>query len=412
MSIRVFSLAILTLALHLNLAAPPARAAETVPIGALFSLSGSWSTLGRTSVAALEKAVADINADLAADQVDWRLRPLVEDTRLEPDRALECLRELRRQGARVVIGPQSSAEIQFLWPHVRGEEVLLVSQGSTAHALAIPDDNIFRFCPDDVLEGRAVAALMRYDGIRAYISLGRYDAGNSGLQLSTRKAFGDVGGILVGGVRYSPQFDHDFTSELTYLTAKLAQGHRLYGDAVAIYATAFDEIARVFYEAAGEGYTPLGQVRWYGSNGVVQSAALRNNPKAARFAEQTGYPNPIFGLDEALRDRWEPIARFIRDKTGLRPDTYALAVYDAAWVAARALRQAGPLAPFAAFRTAFVAQADAHAGITGPTALNAAGDRKYGDYDFWAIRSGEWQRVAVYSQKADRITVLASYGVE
>jgi hypothetical protein len=47
--------------------------------------------------------------------------------------------------------------------------------------------------------------------------------------------------------------------------------------------------------------------------------------------------------------------------------------------------------------------ADSYNGITGNTTLNQFGDRKYGDYDFWAVRNSEstddsffWKRVGKY----------------
>ena len=47
--------------------------------------------------------------------------------------------------------------------------------------------------------------------------------------------------------------------------------------------------------------------------------------------------------------------------------------------------------------------ADSYKGITGNTSLNQFGDRKYGDYDFWAVRNSEstqgsyiWKRVGKY----------------
>ena len=47
--------------------------------------------------------------------------------------------------------------------------------------------------------------------------------------------------------------------------------------------------------------------------------------------------------------------------------------------------------------------ADSYNGITGNTSLNHFGDRKYGDYDFWAVKnSGSthgslvWKRVGKY----------------
>jgi branched-chain amino acid transport system substrate-binding protein len=86
----------------------------------------------------------------------------------------------------------------------------------------------------------------------------------------------------------------------------------------------------------------LGTVRWYGSNGVALSDALVSDPTAAEFAIRTGYPNPVFGRDEGAREIWEPLVAQIRARTGLEPDGFALAVYDAVWVAARAYVASGP----------------------------------------------------------------------
>jgi hypothetical protein len=47
--------------------------------------------------------------------------------------------------------------------------------------------------------------------------------------------------------------------------------------------------------------------------------------------------------------------------------------------------------------------ADSYNGISGNTTLNEFGDRKYGDYDFWAVGNGDsthnsfiWKRVGKY----------------
>ena len=54
-------------------------------------------------------------------------------------------------------------------------------------------------------------------------------------------------------------------------------------------------------------------------------------------------------------------------------------------------------------KNTFVKIANSYKGITGNTTLNQVGDRKYGDYDFWAVRnSGSthdsfiWKRVGKY----------------
>jgi hypothetical protein len=67
----------------------------------------------------------------------------------------------------------------------------------------------------------------------------------------------------------------------------------------------------------------------------------------------------------------------------------------------RALEDVGDLKNFVDFKTAFVSEADAYSGITGSMALDSAGDRLNGDFDFWAVRfengSYGWVRVGSYS---------------
>jgi ABC-type branched-subunit amino acid transport system substrate-binding protein len=41
----------------------------------------------------------------------------------------------------------------------------LVSPSSTATSLSLPDDSIFRFCPDDFIQGPAIAAMLTDAGI-------------------------------------------------------------------------------------------------------------------------------------------------------------------------------------------------------------------------------------------------------
>ncbi len=59
-------------------------------------------------------------------------------------------------------------------------------------------------------------------------------------------------------------------------------------------------------------------------------------------------------------------------------------------------------------KTAFVSEANSLMGITGSTELNAAGDRKTANFDFWGVRmDGEafvWKKIAFYDSLSDTIT--------
>src|SRR5688500_18641149 len=62
---------------------------KRVELGGLFSLTGSWSTLGRASQAAMEIAIEDVNTYLSGVNASFRLEGRVEDTQLVPALALE-----------------------------------------------------------------------------------------------------------------------------------------------------------------------------------------------------------------------------------------------------------------------------------------------------------------------------------
>jgi branched-chain amino acid transport system substrate-binding protein len=151
---------------------------------------------------------------------------------------------------RLVVGPQSSAEVRAVKPLADQQGLLVISQGSTAHSLAVPGDNLFRLCPDDEQEGPAIAALMIADGSEAIVGISRGDDGNLGLQTSTGASFTTRGGTVLDGIVY-PTDQSDFGAIAADLDARVAAAIATHGaDAVGVYLTAFDEAALLFAAAA------------------------------------------------------------------------------------------------------------------------------------------------------------------
>lgn len=376
-----------------------------VVLGGLFALTGSWSTQGQSLRAAMELAIEDVNRYLEGNAAGIRFIAAVEDTRLEPALALEQAKALRERGAQLLIGPQSSAEVAHLKPFVDSSGILLVSPASTAGTLAIAGDNIFRFTPSDSLEAVAISALMWEDGVRAVVPVWRNDAGNAGLVRATRGRFSALGGAVLGGVEYGDTA-RDFSATTRDLGGQVRRAVARYGARkVAVYLAAFDEAAALFARAGAD--RSLGAVRWYGSDGAARSDSLLADSRAAAFAIRTGFPNPVFGVDEGARDIWEPLAARIRSRTKAEPDAFALAVYDAVWVIARGYVASGATPDIDQLKDAFSTAAATQFGATGWTVLNAAGDRKYGDFDFWAVRQvggvPAWTRVARYETRTRRV---------
>src|SRR6201984_3017172 len=163
-------------------------------VGVLVSLTGSWSSLGQNTVAALQIAEEHLKAEAISQHGGYRFQFFVRDTKLDPSQALGAIKDLDKRGVKIVIGPQSSAEVAMIKPYADAHDILVISQGSTASSLAIPGDNILRFCPNDRREAEALVALLQHDGIRAIVPLWRNDVGNNGLHNSVQLRFQALGG--------------------------------------------------------------------------------------------------------------------------------------------------------------------------------------------------------------------------
>src|SRR5262249_53550688 len=164
-----FLLRVIASSLLLALLVPPVRveAGKTpkslVKIGVLATLTGSWFSLGTNTVAALQIAARDLK-NIGHQYRPVRFRFLVRDTQHDPSRALEAIQDLNARGVKIIIGPQTSSEVAMIKPFADAHNILVISQGSTASSLAIPGDNIFRFCPNDRREAEALVALLQHDG--------------------------------------------------------------------------------------------------------------------------------------------------------------------------------------------------------------------------------------------------------
>jgi len=365
-----------------------------ITIGALLPLSGTLSSYGQEADAAVRIAVQDVNKHLAESGSTKRAGLVIEDTKTDPVVALERLKALHKKGIRIVLGPTTSAEVSAVKQYADENGMLVVSIGSTAPDLAIPDDNVFRLVPDDRNQAQVVAQQMWDDGIRVVVPMWRTDIFGNNLQRLTAEDFEKLGGMVVDGIGYDPPVG-DFSSSLhrinfivweqnlKSLTAKVNGAVKQYGgDKVGVYIVAFDEIAPIMIQA--DRHPELSQVKWYGSDGSAQNSGVVKNGEAAQFAIKSKFLNPIYGIEKT--EDFKALETKIVDEIGRVPRSYSEVTYDALWVAALTLdsyngTQASDL------RGAFLHTANTYVGVTGSTELNGAGDRKSGSYEFWAVKT-------------------------
>jgi ABC-type branched-subunit amino acid transport system substrate-binding protein len=391
----------------------PNNSKHPVTLGALLSINGASSSVGESEEAGLKLAVRDVNDYFSKTNSDTRIGLVVEDTHTDPSRCLEELRDLASKGIRIVVGPSTSAELQKVRDYANNNGIILLSPSSTSPSLSIIGDNIFRLVPDDTHQAQAIAVQMWKDGIRVLVPIWRTDVYGNGLVSTMKEDFKKLGGTVVDGVGYFPPIGHFSTSlnrinliiwnqQLSSLSSKLIQAIAQYGvDKVGVYLVAFDEVVPILIQA--QDHPEFSRVKWYGSDGTALNNGLIKNIDAAIFAEKTAFLNPIYGVQPTNTNsiRYNLVQSEIQNMIGRIPRSYASVAYDSLWLAAltenAALRTMMPN-DVNFLKKTFVHIADSYSGITGNTALNAAGDRSSGNYDFWAIKQGSngaftWQLV-------------------
>ncbi|MCS7095373.1 MAG: ABC transporter substrate-binding protein, partial [Thaumarchaeota archaeon] len=343
----------------------------------------------------------EVNDYLRSIGAGFTIRVVVEDTETKPETADAKLKSLAARGIVLYIGPQTSAEIRRVKSYTDANKLLLFSQSSTAPDLAIPDDFVFRGCPDDTIQGPIGPRLAKELGVTHIIYVWRGDAWGDGLYRTSSAEASKLGlrisGEGTGGVRYAPE-KRDFSAEVASLVQTVRQliGQGVSPDKIMIEYIAFGE-AVAFLSTAAD-YAELGRVRWFGSDGTAQLAELLQDPKARDFAVRVKWLNPIFAPAE--NDKTQRVTNHVRQKLGREPDAYAYAAYDQLWAYTLALLQVGRV-DADLIRRVLPSVARNYYGAVGPMILNAAGDLAGADYGIWVVsRVGDkfdWVKVGTYS---------------
>jgi ABC-type branched-subunit amino acid transport system substrate-binding protein len=386
---------------------------QIVTIGALIPITGVSSSLGESEGAALKIATRDINEYLFKTHSNIGIKLVIEDTQTNPTVSLEKLKQLAAKGIKIVIGPATSTDLKATQDYADKNGIVLISPSATATSLAIKGNNMFRFVPDDTHQAQAISKLMWDDGIRVVIPFWRTDVYGNDLVKATKQSVEELGGTVADGVGYIPNTG-DFAAslnrinfivwdqDLKALDSKVNQAISKYGiDKVGVYSAAFDEIVPIFIQA--QSHPTLSKVKWFGSDKETLNNKLIRNTEAAAFAVKTNFTTSIYAVENDNDERLKHIEAQIHEQIERTPRSYASVAYDTLWVAALAENDTKATHDINYLKNTIVKIAHSYQGITGNTTLNQFGDRKYGNYDFWAVRNSEsthdsfiWKRVGKY----------------
>ncbi len=381
-----------------------AQLSGEIKLGFLGSMTGDLASFGENELTAAQFAAQQVNEYLAAAGAEWTITIEVEDTQTDPTVCLEKVESFAARGIKLLIGPLSSAEVRNIKSYLDSNKMLTVSQSSTALDLAIADDYVFRFCPNDLGQSPAVARLIYDDGKSVVIPVVRNDAWGIGLRDGVRAQFTDLGGTFLEGIAYTPGAT-EFSAEVADLNTKLGTAISTYGATnVAVLFIAFEEVGPFFTEASN--YPLLQTVKWYGSDGTALAGACIEDATVAQFAIATEFPNTIFAPTHSAK--WEEVRQNNLALVGREPDSYSYAVYDVVWAYALSL-MAVDTYDAEAVKDVLPFVTEAMFGASGWVVLDTTGDRLSSDYDIWQVVETTpgvygWEHTGLWNFASDTVT--------
>ena len=375
----------------------PTTTDSAISIGLLASVSGDGQAIGQGIKAGAERAAGDINTLLVASGAESSVRLITGDTAGDPATALAKLEALHNLGVRLVVGPDSPAQMAAVRTFAQENGIVLLLPTDTSTLLTAAGDGIYALGQANAHEAAATAALLWDDGMRSVVTLSRNDelAVDSAADVVAR--IDALGGTSPQGVTYDASTT-DFTATVQALSAAVA-GATVGPAATAVYVAASDEIVAILDLAQND--ATLAGVRWYASHSVAQSEALRISPTAAVFANQVSLTCAQYA-DEEETSADETLLGELATTLGATPDRSAAVAYDAVWLGVWSYLLAGVPEPSTGVLSSTLERTAAtYFGVTGLTTFDDLGDRAYYDYDFWMLQPADttgylWQTAARY----------------
>jgi len=370
---------ILTLLLLLLIVAGCSNKKE-ITISALLTLSGDLSSFGSSAKAACEIAEKDINSYLLSIGKPYSFQIEFQDTQTDPIVALRKTKLMHSKGIKTIIGVQASSELSAIKPFADESDLIIISSESTSPELAVENDYIFRLVPDDSNQAVAIVQLLESLHYQAVIPFWRNDTWGKGLINAISENLNNSSIQAQEGVAFDP-LTKDFEGYLTQLDTIVKKSLETYtAEELCIYFLAFDESVPIF-ETLSQ-YPALMNLRWFGSDGTAKSEDIIKNNVAAQTAINVNFLNPMYKPEKT--EKAHILDLQIMEKYNVIPSSYSSTAYDACWLAALShiVTKNGNTKELA---NAFIQTANSYYGTTGWTVLNKAGDRKFGNYDFWKI---------------------------
>lgn len=387
-----------------------------VNIGLILPLSGDLATHGLENLEGSKFGVVEFNKHLEEIGALWTLKMTSEDSATSPVIALEKLTSLNAKGIKMIVGPETSSNIRNMKGYSDSNNMLLVSCCSSAPALAIPNDSVYRLVPDDSNQGTALSKLIQHEGIEVLVPVWRGDTWGDGLSNATTSSFVQRGGIIDDGVRYFPE-SPEFSVSTSILAEKVQGYVDEYGkDKVGVLFLGFAEILQ-FIQSASQ-HEILDDVRWFGPGANTKEHKLIDDKIGREFSIDVQFTTVQFAASKitdtgAVNPIYEKVQDHLTETLGTAPNSFVLSSYDAVWIIGLSILETQST-DVTKIKAVISDIAENYSGAIGPIILNEAGDLAQANYEIWGIRlvphedteRVEWVLLGQYTQSTDSISLI------
>ena len=383
-----------------SLSHDPSGLSGEITIGLILPLTGDLAHKGHENWEGSKFGLEEFNKYLKEIGEDWQLKIISEDSATSPVVALEKLTSLKAKGIDIVVGPETSSNIRNIKGYADSNNMLLFSCCSTAPALSIPDDSVFRLVPNDTFQGTALAKKVQHDGIEVLVPIWRGDAWGDGLRASTVKSFEERGFATTEGVRYNPE-SPEFSASVSLLASQVDKQVNQYGkDKVAVAVFGFGETVNIMQSASQ--HNILNEIRWYGGDSNVKEIAFIEDPIASEFANSVTFSAAQFSIGE--NEITEKIDAHVLEALGREGYAYINTSYDVVWILGLSILETKGT-NVDEIKEVLPEVAQNYSGALGSVSLNEAGDLSGANYGVWSIVDNNWVLSDVYIFETDSIEV-------
>jgi branched-chain amino acid transport system substrate-binding protein len=278
--------------------------------------------------------------------------------------------------------------------------MLLWSGSSSSPTLAIPNDNLFRLFPTDLVQAPIIAKMMWSYGIKACVVIHEGTSYGDGLYNIFKTEFPKLGGVILTEIRYATE-TVDFSTYCQAANEAITQANAQYGvGRVGVFCVVGTPIAQLVTQASS--YKVLYDSPWFGADASALSQRLIDDAGNAALHIRFISTMPVPGETVKFTD----LNKRFHDQVRQNITAEATNVYDISYVNLQGIINTQsvnpmgiiPLIPSICYNTF---------GASGWLRLDANGDRYSLDYNLYGVMQlngkAQWVAFGKYTVVTNRL---------